>query len=537
MATFTTEELNVIMARGFKGVNFPLTPVYAFRKTSPSVYYEWTDQPQHLYEIGDRLDVDGGNLTDQRIIWESDTAVTATGIYAGAKKLRVTVSPATGTPQGTNVWLHWLDENDNVLSDTSQWLPLNSGFMTGVQRRGQFYITCVYNTYRDELEFAIGYTDLYDINGQDVISVIPIEIMGRSGNFDNNQPFKYFMEDGDPTWYDIESQSPEMETGGGGGGFYRPSDTNWFSGLPTLDILTFDMIAQYSVDTSDMSALASFLWSDSFINSIKKAWQSPFENIINLSFIPLGTELSTVSAEIKIGNVPTGVTSAKLTKSLYAKDFGSISMKELYKNFADYSPFTHISLYAPGCGIKNLNPDDFIDGSIHLMAYIDTFSGTVVYQVGSIRHGRKHIVDHYTGNIQTSIPITGANYASAYSSLINGLAGIGSGGMIGGAMSALTPLSGIKPEYGKSSGTSGSAMRLSVQRPYIFFDTPQLREPKNFRYLHGYVSNTYQRLGDCRGFTTVKYMDMKNINLTDTEKEELKNILETGVYINDPPTP
>ena len=535
MATFTSEELNIIMSRGFKGTQYPLIPVYAFRQTSPYTYYSWTEQPQHIYEIGTMNDITLGLVSDQRIIWESDSAVTATGIYTGAKKLRVTVEPVQPTPNGTNVYLHWLDENGNVLSDTSQFAPLTVTFSPHASRTGNAYITLVYNTYRDELEFALGCTAINE-NGVDII-ISPLEMFGRSGNFDNNQPFKFFMEDGDPTWYDIESQTPEMETGGGGGGFYRPSDTNTFSGLPSLDILTFGMVEQYQVDTSDMSSLSAYLWSDTFIDNLKKAWQSPFENIINLAFIPLNTELSTVASNIKIGNLDTGISSARLTKSLYAVDFGTINLKELYKNYADYTPFTHLSLYIPACGIKNLNPDNYMDGSLHLMAYIDTFSGTIVYQCLSVRHGRQFIVDHYTGNIQTSIPITGANYANVYNTLINGLATVGSGGLVGGMMSAITPLSGIKPEYGKASGTSGSAMRLSVQRPYIFFDTPQLREPKNFRHLHGYVSNTYQRLGDCRGFTTVKYMDMKNINLTDTEKDELKNILETGVYINDPPTP
>ena len=80
-------------------------------------------------------------------------------------------------------------------------------------------------------------------------------------------------------------------------------------------------------------------------------------------------------------------------------------------------------------------------------------------------------------------------------------------------------------------------MRLSVQRPYIFFDTPQLREPTNYRRLHGYVSNTYQRLGDCRGYTEVKYIDLSNIDLTDVEKQELDSILKAGILINNPPTP
>lgn len=536
MSTFTNDELNNILTRGFKGKEFPLIPVMGYRKSAAGVsnWYDWEDYPQVLFNLGDVQEWAGGvGRTEDYILWESDIAVDATGIYAGAKKLKLKIRPRGLA--GNNAIICWTDENDNELSES--WILNDFGVnpTTTSIRTGDLKIILFYADNTNAMTFGVTYTELktYSVIPETIYSVTPINSFGHTGNFITNEPFKLFITEGDPDWYDNESQVPDMTEGGGGGGFYRPSDTNWFSGLPALDILDFGTVTQYQVSTGDMIALGTYLWSDNFIENIKKAWQSPFENIINLAFMPLNTELATTPGNIKIGNCDTGVSSAKLTDSLYEKDFGSINLKELYKNFADYAPFTKLSIYLPACGIKTLNPDDYMDGRIYLKAYIDTFSGTIVYQTGSVRHGKQHIVDHYQGNIQTSIPITGANYANAYQSAINGLAQTASGNIMGGFNSAIN----IKPDYGKASGVTGSAMRLSVQRPYIFFDTPQLKQPEKFRQLHGYVSNQYEQLKNCRGFTSVKYMDMRNINLTDDEKAELKQILETGVYINEAPTP
>lgn len=544
MAEFSNDQINLILSRGFKGKEFPLLPVMGYKKSAAGVpdWYDWEDFPQKLFNLGDVDTWSGGvSRTEDYIIWEADTAVEEAGIYHGAKKLKLKIRPRDPQLQvGNNLYIVWLDENDNELSDT--WVLTDfSAFPTNTsQRLGDLSVVSFIDNTTMEVSFGVTYSELksYSVIPETVFSVTPMNDCGRTGNFQKNQPFYDFMNEGDPTWYDAESQVPELTGGGGGGGFYRPSDTNWFSGLPTLDILAFGIVAQYQCSAGDMISLARYLWSDSFIDNIKKAWQSPFENIINLSFVPLNSEIEGATANIEIGNINTGISSKKLSKSLYEKDFGRINMKELYKNFADYAPFTKLSIYLPGCGIKTLNPDDYMDGSIYLKGFIDIFSGTIVYQTGSVRHGKQHIVDHYQGNIQTSIPVTGANYASAYQSAINGLAQMGSGTVMKSASVAnvsgiANSVMNIKPDYGKASGTSGSAMRLSVQRPYIFFDTPQLKAADQFRYLHGYVSNLYKRLGDCKGYVSVKYIDISGINAPEGVKDRILEKLRNGVHIHE----
>lgn len=564
MSSFTNDELNNILTRGFKGKEFPLIPVMGYRKSAAGVsdWYDWEESPQVLFNLGDVQEWAGGvGRTEDHILWESDIAVDATGIYNGAKKLKLKIRPRQIA--GNNATICWTDENGTELSDI--WIlndfavsPTNTSI-----RIGDLKIILFYADNRNEMTFGVTYTELksYSVIPETIYSITPINDFGHSGNFIPNEPFKLFITEGDPDWYDNESQVPELGEGGGGGGFYRNSDTDWFSPLPSLNVLSYGFISQYKLSQADALSLSQYLWSDNFIDNIKKAWQSPFDNIISLAIVPLNAELPTIQSNIKIGNLDTSIGSDKITINLVKKNFGHINLKEMYKNFADYAPFTRLNLYLPAVGIKTVNPDDYMDGELHLEANIDTFSGTIVYQIGSVRHGKKHIVDHYEGSIVTQIPITGASFIDMYKNIISGIATVTSGAMMGSALavpltkgasaaskamhtanqanniintgtSVSNGILNIKPTYEKTGSVSGSAMRLSMQTPYLFFDTPQLAQGKNFRQLHGYVSNQYEQLKNCKGFTSIKYMDIQNIDLTDDEKSELEDILTSGVYIN-----
>lgn len=528
MASFTPEQKDIILNRGFQGAegNPPLIPVESHEISFDGFYfYEYNTLPQQIYNIGDIVEWCDGNINKSAIFWVSAITAESEDYYNNSVEIAVTIGN-DGNGKGT-IRIQFADKDDNPNISNYEGMVSKTSSGGDFLYSGNCYLCLAF--VRGELLFTVSHELITALN------YTPMRVVTTQGftvvngtQWGANQPFLYWMEQNNSDYYDPEAQVPEIEEGGGGGGFYRPSDTNWFSGLPALDILDFGIVSQYQVNTAAMMNLALYLWSDNFIDNIKKAWASPFENIINLSFVPLNSEIVGSNANIEIGNINTGVESKRIKKSLYAKDFGSINLKELYNNFADYSPYTKLSIYLPGCGIKNLNPDDYMDGTIYLIGYIDLFSGTIVYQTGSVRHGKRHIVDHYEGNIQTSIPITGANYFSAYQSAINGLAQMGSGNILGAANNFMN----IKPDYGKASGVSGSAMRLSLQKPYIFFDTPQLKQAKQFRQLYGYVSNQYEKLGNCTGYVSIKYIDLSGVNAPESVKDRILEKLRAGVHIH-----
>ena len=558
MASFTPDELNMIFNRGFEGTTGPLVPITVSRHTDQwgLSYIKCDDVPQPIVDIGEVNDFVAGSIIFTKDFWYS--AVTADAPYNpydGAVGIRVSVN-GDGTYGHVNI--RYLDSNGNVLPQVNY-----DGYfakqISDHRYSGHVWLALTYYTRDSEMLFSMVCTECRNSNTGQLVTTLPAQLVNGT-QWTPNQPWVYWYQQNTSGYYDPEEEVPELGEGGGGGGWYRNSDTVGFSGLPSLDILSFGFMGMYQLTTLQMSQLSAYLWSDNFIENIKKAWQDPFQNIINVSFIPLNAELTGTSGNIKIGNLDSGISATKLSKSLYEKDFGSINLKELYCNFADYAPFTKLRIYLPGAGIRDINPDDYMDGSIHLKAFIDIFSGTCVYQLLSQRHGRTHVVDHYEANILTQIPITGRNFIDAYKSVINGVATVASGAVTGqalavplakatGAQEAMRGASGLnnaintvaggtssllnlKPTYEKTGSVSGSAMRLSVQTPYIFFDTPQLRQASNFRQLHGYKSNVYARLGDCTGFVSVNYIDLKGINAPDVIKQRIYDSLINGVHIH-----
>ena len=523
MPNFTPDQLNAVLNRGFKGEPFPIVPVVVNRVSDPTPYYQAVSTPQNLLNLGTCSDISSGLYVIDQDLWSTDE-ITTEDYYNTFNSINCTVT-------GSFVEIKYMHDfntqlpprTGNSFTDEVHLGP------TTLKKMGNVYLTFVYSNYDNRLHFAICYEMLVNI------SVIPVDPIATNviefisdTTWGDNLPWLYLYEQGDPDWYDVESQVPDLPEGGGGGGFYRPSDTIGFSGLPSLDILSFGIVHMYKLGSTDAQGLSAFLWSDSFYDNIIKNWQSPFDNIISLAFVPLNAEIPVTSGTISIGNVSTGVTSAKISSSLIEKDFGSINFKELYCNFADYAPYTKLKIYLPMVGVRDINPDDYMDGRCYLKCYIDIFTGTCVYQLLSQRHGRQHVVDHYQGSIRTEIPITGRNFIDAYKAVINSAASIASGNVTG-TMSSLLD---IKPTYQKSGSVSGSAARLSVKVPYVFFDTPQLRQGTNFRQLHGYVSNTHQKLGDCTGFVSVKYIDLSGLNAPEAVKDSILNKLYKGIHIH-----
>lgn len=554
MASFTPEQKNIILNRGFQGAEgySPLIPVESHEISFVGFsFYEYDAIPQQIYNIGDIVEWCDGNINKSAIFWVSAITAESDDYYNNSVEIAVTIGN-DGNGHGT-IRIQFADENDNPNISNYEGLVSKTSAGGDFLYSGNCYLCLAF--VRGELLFTVSHELITALNYSPIRVVTARGFTPVNGTqWGSNKPFLYWLEQNNSDFYDPETQVPPIGEGGGGGGFYRPSDTDWFSPLPSLNVLSFGFISQYKLGQNAAISLSNYLWSDNFIDNIKKAWQSPFDNIISLAIVPLNAELPTTQANIKIGNLDSGITSDKLTINLVKKNFGYINLKEMYNNFADYAPFTRLNLYLPAVGIKTVNPDDYMDGELHLEANIDTFSGTIVYQLGSVRHGKKHIVDHYEGSVVTQIPITGANFIDMYKNIISGIATVTSGAMMGSALavplakgasaanqanniintgaSVSNGILNIKPTYEKTGSVSGSAMRLSMQTPYLFFDTPQLKAASAFRKLHGYVSNQYEQLKNCKGFTSIKYMDIHNIDLTEDEKSELEDILTSGVYIN-----
>lgn len=336
---------------------------------------------------------------------------------------------------------------------------------------------------------------------------------------------------------DSEGIAPTGGSGGGGGLYNRPDEDVPIPALPSISVCDTGFISLYRMTTAEMQSLGNFLWSNSFVDNILKNFVSPFDNIISLQMIPFSP--AGTSSVIKIGNISTGVSGAKLASSFFEVDCGIKYINEYYKTFADYAPYTQVHLYLPYIGIIDINPDDVMDGGINVVYHIDVFSGSCVAFVRCNSGGAWHVLSQHAGNISSQFPITGANFASVYIGAINAIGAVAGGaaggamGVMAGGISGMNSIMNAKPTYERSGGITSVSGIMGIQYPYLIFSTPQYIVAKNFRDVKGHVSNLKCTVSSCSGFlqATADNSELSGIGCTAYELDLIRNLLAEGIYI------
>lgn len=337
---------------------------------------------------------------------------------------------------------------------------------------------------------------------------------------------------------DSEGIAPEGEAGGGGGLYDLPDVNMDIPQLPTVSVCDTGMVSLYNINDVNLKALGNYLWNSSFVDTIKRNFQSPFDNIVSLQLVPFAPQGTT--GNVIIGNVDTGVTAQKLATSFYSVNCGTLQIDEYGKNFADYAPYSKLFVSLPYVQIVELNTDDVMDGEINVVYHIDVFSGSCIAYVRCRRRGGNwHIVGQYAGNIAVQMPITGANFASVYVGAMTSLTsvglGIASGGMgiLAGGVAGAASAANIKPNFNRSGGVSGTSGYMAMQYPYLIRTTPNYIVAKNFRDVKGQVSNLMCTIGSERGFlqATADNSELSDIGCTSAEIEMIRKLLADGIYI------
>lgn len=543
MATTPQEILDKIYLRGFEPADGydPLYFTYSHAQTFESYYSEQisTELPIAIAPLNylGNLEYSATNL-GEKVVWVGTTDSGDDSAPPHAIGIKI-VGSYRNAPAGDAhatwgvIYVYFIDENGNQLSnefaidmeginDASFDLPANFANLVLCFRED---IT------PPQFNFGISYKlARRDTSSQEEIPRILSDRavhLGTQGVGHPNEPFlQWFEQNDNPEWFNPQTQVPELTEGGGGGSLFRNSVDIPVPPLPPFEICETDFIKMYNLTNAQLSDLGNYLWSTNFFDNIIKNWTSPFENIISLSIVPL-ISFQGKNEIIQIGNTSTGVSAKRLSLSRYEINMGRVNIKTMYNSFADFSPFQRLKIYLPYIGIRELNPDDYMRGSIEVVYQIDVFTGVCVAHLVAHKGGKNYVVDSYNGNLTMQIPITGANYMSAFQASLNGLVSNATGHFLSGAMQGMN----IKPSYEKSGTLTGQNGRLGVKYPYIFFDTPQFKAPNGFRQNHGYISNLEKRLGDTNGYNEIAFIDLDDLTAIDSEKDEILSLLKSGVYV------
>lgn len=275
--------------------------------------------------------------------------------------------------------------------------------------------------------------------------------------------------------------------------------------------------------------LGQFLWGSNIFDKFSLVNNNPIENIISCKSIPINADGT--NQEIILGNVTTGVNGEKINNNFAKQTIGSIAINEHYHNFLDYAPYTNVILYLPYIGFKELDTTLVMNKTLQVIYTVDAITGGCLAQV-YVNNVRLY---EFTGNVGIDIPITASNRAQVEAGYIQ--AGVGAtmsavGGNVGSAVTSL--LNGATSQYHYSSTGNPSPMCVaSTNRTcYVILDRPNYQNLKAFNHTRGrkcYLSKTISTL---HGFTICdSNIDLSGINATQSELEELKEILSSGFYV------
>ena len=304
--------------------------------------------------------------------------------------------------------------------------------------------------------------------------------------------------------------------------------------VPDINIDT-GLGAVYVPTIEQLNNFSQWLWSPNFIEQIKKLFSDPMQGIIGLHQIYFTPEHNGTDT-IHCGYLDSGV-SSDYTKKRYIKiNCGSVNVKETFGNIFDYDPLTTIECYLPFIGIVPLKVGDVMRSTISIEYICDVLTGACLCNIYVLRDDIKALLYTYGGNCAVNYPLSSGSYMGIISSLVgvtmSVATGIISGGTSiplsigGGAMSLLNAKTNVKT----SGGYSGNTGAMGVKKPYLIIKNTLTSMPDNYNKYIGNAYNDIKNISECVGYSVIENVQLIG-EMTDTEKEEIKNYLESGVII------
>ena len=342
----------------------------------------------------------------------------------------------------------------------------------------------------------------------------------------------------------------DNEADGGGELIDRPNNPIPEPGIPTLSAYDTGFLSQYVIGKTELKELATFLWSDSFVENVKKFFSDPRQIIMGITISPVyPKELAGTSSIIKAGGISTGVYGTKLSKQFERYDFGTIKLDKRLRTdddmggiYFDYSPFTELKLYLPGCGEHSLDTNDCIGKTLNLSYTVDHVSGICCAHL-TIKGDKDECHYNYTGQLGVQVPISSEDFGGFYRAILSAGACVGgamataaTGGMsapmaIGAAANTANNVINMGKEVQYTSGGGSISGQLASEYPYITVIEPDPFMATNQEHYTGYPYYRRKRLRNMSGFTKIMAIHLDGLSCTEIERSAIRDQLSRGVII------
>ena len=334
---------------------------------------------------------------------------------------------------------------------------------------------------------------------------------------------------------DNDDNSVDNSEGGGYGSNDNPKTTITIPNLPNFN-LNASGSSLYLLTEQEMYQFTKYLWTSDWVTNIKHIRTDPMENIINIGLIDVN--VGGDSTTIVLGNVVTTCYGALIPRFVEV-DCGSITLSEYYGTFADYEPYTKVSLYLPKIGVISIPCDIVMNNTLSIKYHIELSSGEGIcyLYVYNNREDFGYIYNTYSCSCVASVPLSASNHSQLIQSQVSAVASLG-GAVVSGNPLAVTgsALSGawnvastkVPTETRGNMGNMSSLM--CHKKPYLMINATYLCKPADFKKNNGHNSFITAIIGTLTGYCKTKSYH------ADFEAPmeclvEIENILNSGFYI------
>ncbi len=341
-----------------------------------------------------------------------------------------------------------------------------------------------------------------------VANSVSLEISDRTTeNIDTTQPYPTGEDEGgDGQGQTDEGSTPDSQTDNNdsvvdsfiGNGFFIPY-------LPT---------------NATLESLGSTLWTDNYMQRFINKGIKFSDGIIDLFMIPIRWK-NMQAVGLNICGVDMGITTYRATTTFQYINLGTIDVPTKFGSFVDFRGYSTLKIYLPCIGFRTLNINDYMGKKIKLEYKVCVLDGSFIANVYSVDGNVSKITETFNGNCALHMPVSSGNYNLP---LMN--------------MQMFPPLAVARrcfgqdnPDIHNSGNLSGTSAYLGTMTPYLIIDVPKMQVPQMLPTLKGYKSHCMAKLQDLHGYTEVKDIHIDVKGMTEDEKEEMLNILHSGIVI------
>lgn len=353
---------------------------------------------------------------------------------------------------------------------------------------------------------------------------------------------------------------PSLPFGGAGDIVKRKFDTITEPDTPSLGISTSGMYNVYQIYENELSGFASQLYHtttptpyegteilEKINNTIEKLQYSVVDLVrgnlkdfvIDCHIIPV-TPTTGASENIQIGGYTVNNLAKPVTGDYVTIDCGTIKVDSCYDGFEDYQ--TEYKLYLPFIGFVDLDPNYVANNYLNLKYRFNVIDGSCIAFLSSSivpDSSNTSIVGVYNGSCCVHMPLTGADYSTIVSGMLQ------TAGNIATSVSAKNPLPTIggianlaqsmnSQKFAQSNNYNASGSFMGIRKPYLLIHRPTRNLATNFWNRKGGLLNSQYKLSSLKGsgFTVCENADMTNFKNLDSDiQDKIKNLLEKGVYL------